>query len=103
MCRAKESAGRLSLGAPCNLLQWVELCICVEKWNGGQPGTSPGNLYPAVMWTWNFCWRNPLDFELRVQSFQISAELSRVLVLDALQPQSSRCLHIFEDVVDENC
>src|SRR5262249_15731851 len=62
MCGTKKPPSRPVLRPAGNQLQLGELCISVEKGNAEQPGTSPSNLYPAVMWTWNFCWRNPLDF-----------------------------------------
>lgn len=103
MSRAKGRASPPPCVRGCNRLQSGELCILVEKRNGGWLRTSPSNLYPAVMWTWNFCWRNPLDGEPGIESAQIGAKLAWVLVMDAVQAQGSSRLYIFQDVVNEDC
>src|SRR5215813_11707532 len=102
MSCAKELALPLACKPDCKQLQSGGLCILVEKRNGSRHRTSPGNLYPAVMWTWNFCWRNPLDGQLGIESAQIGAKLARVPVVDAVKPQGSSRLYIFEDVVNEH-
>ena len=58
--------------------------MLVKKRNRGSLRTSPSNLYPAVMWTWNFCWRNPLEVQTRIEGAQIGAKLARAPVLDAV-------------------
>src|SRR5690242_17875999 len=101
MSCAKELDSPPVRNRDCNRLQSGGLCILVEKGNGSRGRTSPGNLYPAVMWTWNFCWRKSLDGQLGIESAQIGAKLAGVLVLDAMEPQGSSRLDIFEDVVNK--
>ena len=84
MSRAKEMAQPPTSDRGCNQLQLGELCILVKKGTGAVYRTSPGNLYPALMWTWNFCWRNPLDGETRIPGSQFGAKLTWVLVMDAM-------------------
>lgn len=84
MSRAKSLAPSAARQWGCKQLQLGELCILVEKGNGARRRTSPSNLYPALMWTWNFCWRNPLNREIRIQSPQFGAKLTGVLIMDAM-------------------
>src|SRR5215470_15365230 len=54
------------------------------------------------MWTWNFCWRNPLEGQIGIEGAQIGAKLVGAPVLDAVQPQGPSRLDVFEDVVDKD-
>jgi hypothetical protein len=61
--------GRCGLG--CKQLQLGELCMSVQECNAWRPRTSPGNLYVPVMSIRNFCWREALDLERRVDGAQV--------------------------------
>ena len=95
MSAAKEWASLVLPRWVCNQLQSGGLCISVEKRNDGWLRTSPSNLYAAVMWTWNFCWRNPLEVQIGIEGSQIGAKSAGTLVVDAVQPQGAGRFDVF--------